>query len=191
MYWHQFRSIFKSISLEQLQRCLLQCHPPPFTHKNENEKWPTLGVKNIADKNLLLCCHLFVELLQRLPVEGSLPLVSTLHPSAGVEVEDTLQFVVQITLKERIKCQIFVLDKDTEDLVTGWLRRRCLELGNRYQMPGKKPLENTSDNWAQAETKLHKVWLSKFIGQGRKESQHQQPKSETSLLETSAPLSVL
>ena len=102
MYWHQFRSIFKSISLEQLQRCLLQCHPPPppFTHKNENEKWPTLGVKNIADKNLLLCCHLFVELLQRLPVEGSLPLVSTLHPSAGVEVEDTLQFVVQITLND-------------------------------------------------------------------------------------------
>ena len=34
----------------------------------------------------------------------------------------------------------FFLDKDTEDLVTGWLRRKCGELGMRYRMPSRKEI---------------------------------------------------
>ena len=56
-------------------------------------------------------------------------------------IDKELAWLLPVLASEkRIKCQIFVLDKDTEDLVTGWLRRKCGELGMRYRMPSRKEI---------------------------------------------------
>ena len=56
-------------------------------------------------------------------------------------IDKELAWLLPVLASEkRIKCQIFVLDKDTEDLVTAWLRRKCGELGMRYRMPSRKEI---------------------------------------------------
>ena len=74
---------------EAIWNTLIQTNKQP----NEQVSWWNLGAEGIADKELLLGCHLLVEEPQLLPVEICLPLVSSSYPPGGVEVEDTLRTI--------------------------------------------------------------------------------------------------
>ena len=79
---------------EAIWNTLIQTNKQP----NEQVSWWNLGAEGIADKELLLGCHLSVEEPQLLPVEICLPLVSSSYPPGGVEVEDTLRTFLKIAL---------------------------------------------------------------------------------------------
>ena len=71
------------------------CNWKALIHKSVrlHISWQNLGAEGIADKELLLGCHLLVEEPQLLPVEICPPLVSSSYPPGGVEVEDTLRTI--------------------------------------------------------------------------------------------------
>ena len=76
------------------------CNWKALIHKSVrlHISWQNLGAEGIADKELLLGCHLLVEEPQLLPVEICPPLVSSSYPPGGVEVEDTLRTFLKIAL---------------------------------------------------------------------------------------------